>query len=494
MNTAALTSTDSPYVGPRPFRRGELFFGRDREAAGLVQMLIGSRIVLLHSPSGAGKTSLIQAAVEPAMNAREFQSCPPARPFSAVRVSAPLPDTLAGTNRYVMSTVSCLVGHLPDVKVGPDWSISRALDRLAAEPGAASEQFLVVDQFEEILTKDPTDFEGQRGFFLQLGEALEKRNRWALLAMREDYMGGLDRFLRYIPGQLRATYRLDLLDRDAALRAIQEPAKTRGVDFTPSAASKLVIDLQRVRTGDRDATRDRPGIYVEPVFLQVVCESLWQEVHKGGAKPSAITDADLIAFGPLNSALGRYYAAVVNEAAGRDESIERAIREWVRNELLTDDGFLRSQTRVLPRLPGHGDPDSVMRVLQDRYLIRSEQRTSTVWWELSHDRLNEPIIEDNRAWRGKHLEPWQRSAYDWRRGNRDTRYLIDGEQLRAARAARRAGHLTDDEEAFLAASEAKALSNTRLRRAQAFLDRLAVLLVISLVLNAVLLVILLTRH
>ena len=49
------------YVGPRPFETGEKLFGRDREAAKLLNLLVAERIVLLHSPSGAGKTSLVQA-------------------------------------------------------------------------------------------------------------------------------------------------------------------------------------------------------------------------------------------------------------------------------------------------------------------------------------------------------------------------------------------------------------------------------------------------
>ena len=40
-----------------------MFFGRDGELPELVDLLIAERIVLLFSPSGAGKTSLIQAAL-----------------------------------------------------------------------------------------------------------------------------------------------------------------------------------------------------------------------------------------------------------------------------------------------------------------------------------------------------------------------------------------------------------------------------------------------
>src|SRR5713101_5046340 len=85
----------NPYVGPRAFRKNELFFGRERESAGLINTLIAGRIVLLHSPSGAGKTSLIQASVVPALEGRRFQVCARLKPsFSAIRVNAPIPGAL----------------------------------------------------------------------------------------------------------------------------------------------------------------------------------------------------------------------------------------------------------------------------------------------------------------------------------------------------------------------------------------------------------------
>src|SRR4051812_43117897 len=86
-------------------------------------------------------------------------------------------------------------------------------------------------------------------------------HRWALIAMREDYMGGLDRFLPYVPGQLRATFRLDLLDREAAGSAIRDPADRCGAHFAEDAADTLIEDLQRVRTGALDGEATRVGAY-----------------------------------------------------------------------------------------------------------------------------------------------------------------------------------------------------------------------------------------
>src|ERR1043166_290249 len=71
-----MTSADQagaePFVGPRAYKIGEKLFGRDREVLQLLDLLIAERIVLLYSPSGAGKTSLVQAALVPALRHEEF--------------------------------------------------------------------------------------------------------------------------------------------------------------------------------------------------------------------------------------------------------------------------------------------------------------------------------------------------------------------------------------------------------------------------------------
>src|SRR5262245_30805097 len=63
----------NPFVGPRPFEAGERLYGRDHEVRKLLDLLLAERIVLLHSPSGAGKTSLIQAALIPALERVRFE-------------------------------------------------------------------------------------------------------------------------------------------------------------------------------------------------------------------------------------------------------------------------------------------------------------------------------------------------------------------------------------------------------------------------------------
>ena len=77
----------NPFVGPDPFKPGQRLFGRDREARRLFETLVAERIVLLHSPSGAGKTSLVQAGLLPRLEANNFRPLPAFR-FSALSILA----------------------------------------------------------------------------------------------------------------------------------------------------------------------------------------------------------------------------------------------------------------------------------------------------------------------------------------------------------------------------------------------------------------------
>ncbi len=114
----------NPYIGPRPFRTGETLHGRNREILELLDLLIAERIVLLYSPSGAGKTSLIQAGLIPELEREAFRVLP------VIRVSSePPPDVVAdvpsGWNRYVLSALLSLEDGLPEDQQLPLSALAR---------------------------------------------------------------------------------------------------------------------------------------------------------------------------------------------------------------------------------------------------------------------------------------------------------------------------------------------------------------------------------
>src|SRR3954447_9532914 len=81
-------SGTNPYVGPRAFGKADQLYGRDRELRELADLLIAERVVVMHAPSGAGKTSLINAA-DGLLRELERQRF---RPLSPVRVNQRPPN------------------------------------------------------------------------------------------------------------------------------------------------------------------------------------------------------------------------------------------------------------------------------------------------------------------------------------------------------------------------------------------------------------------
>ncbi len=380
-----MTPRRNPYVGPRSFEPGETLYGRDREAAGLQDLVIAERIVLLYSSSGAGKTSLLHAKLLPSMEAAGFR-------IRLIRAGAQ--PSAPSANRFLRATLDSLGAAAQD----------NGLPQFLGKP--TGPELLVFDQFEEVLNIDAANREAKSAFFTQLGEALRPRGRWALFSMREDYIAGLNPYLKLIPTRFAATYCLGLLDREHAIHAIRNPALASGVDFAESAAAKLAADL----------SGESP--YVEPVQLQVVCLRLWDQARPD---PTQIAETDLGGAGDVHQALAAYYTGCVTKAASGG-SPERALRDWFDRRLISREG---TRAQVL-RGPDQGLPDTAIAALVDTHLIRSDQRHNATWFELSHDRLIEPVRESNRRWREANLGPLQRQAEFWDEQKRRDGVLLRG--------------------------------------------------------------------
>lgn len=430
----------SPYVGPRSFGAGETLYGRDREAQALCDLLISERIVLLHSPSGAGKTSLVQARLLPMLAERDFTVLP------VMRVSQEPPADLApGANRYLLSLLLSLQRQLPAAQQLPVGALAGMSlgAMLATLPGQQDGQVLIFDQFEEILTVDPTNVAAKRELFAQVGAALRDRSRWALFVMREEYIAALEPYLRPVPTRLSCTFRLDLLGGEAAAQAIARPAEAHGVGFAPGAVAELVNDLRLVRVQHADGSvATVPGPYVEPVQLQVVCLRLWKTWARRHAAappdtPALIGAEDIAAMGDVGEALEAYYDECLAEVCADQQVAERSVRDWFDGQLITPRG-LRNQV-LKGQESTQGLANATIAALIDTYLVRAEQRRGLTWYELAHDRLVEPVVASNSAWRDRHLQQFQRQATLWQAQGRPDGLLLRGKALEAAEEWLRAG-------------------------------------------------------
>jgi len=444
---------NNPFIGPRSFRDGETLYGRDAETTKLLDLVIASRIVLLYSPSGAGKSSLLESSLRRQLREEGLNVLPTIRMKPRGRGVGELPPD---ANPFAMSVVLSLEGgeSPPEKSRLSELSrldLSRYLDRLEETANEASESrytVLIFDQFEEVLTSG-CDAEAERArqsFFAQLGAALTPRHRWAVFAIREDYLAGLDPYAHLIPTRFCATFRLDLLRTERAKEAICRPAAASGVALTAEVTDALVSELSKVRRG----AQELPGLFVEPVTLQVVCHRLWD------LAPDGVGTIDVArvqeAVGEIDRALSEYYSTNVQRVARENGVSERRLRDWFELSLLSEHG-VRSQVAEGP-FPDLDPEACIVRCLVDRFLVRTETRGGTTWFELAHDRLIRPVVQDNQTWREKNLNVAQRGAESWVRSHRANRFLLDsGELVEAMRWSRQhPDELMETDRQFLDAS------------------------------------------
>ena len=166
-----------------------------------------------------------------------------------------------------------------------------------------------------------------------------------------------------------------------------------------------------------------------------------------------ITAEDLHQSGDVNEALERFYEATLPGVMAGTGVSERALRAWVSGALITP-----AQTRGLVyrgATDTAGLPHPGIDLFDAGFLVRPVLRGSDTWYELSHDRLVEPIQEANRRWQADYANPLTEAALTWKAGGNQAADLLEGRGLITARAfaATHPGDLTEDETAFLAASE-----------------------------------------
>ncbi|TEU20329.1 MAG: hypothetical protein E3J21_02530, partial [Anaerolineales bacterium] len=422
---------ENPYVGPRPFEvwHQRRFFGRDWEADELVSLVVAHPAVMLYAQSGAGKTSLLNAKLIPLLRDEEGLEVMP-----VVRVAGEVPEEVQPEQIENFFVFNILLGWTdeadPAQLVGLSLSaFLKGRPRPEEEEGQPTLRVVIFDQFEELFTLYPERWTEREGFFTQVADALsEDPFLRVLFVLREDYLAQLDPYVALLPERLRTRFRLERLRRKAALAAVKGPLMDTERFFAPGVAEGLVEELLKIRVETRvGETVEVPGKFVEPVQLQVVCRSLWEELPLGtreitlvGAKPAEIqafkeepspkvteiTLEHLRTFGDVDQALLGFYERALSSTVQQTKVKEEELREWFERDLITPVGTRGTAYRGAESTGGV--PNVAVDVLEGQHLIRAERRAGARWYELTHDRFIGPIQRSNEAWRAARRERWLR--------------------------------------------------------------------------------------
>ena len=473
-----MNTISNPYIGPRTFTEGERdrFYGRERESDELLARVLSEQEVVFYAQSGAGKSSLVNTHLIPDLREEGIQ-------VLLGRVGGDIPAGLEVDNIFVFNLLRSLSMNEVNVDALSKLSISEFLV-LGSDGDKSKRRALVIDQFEEIFSTHDEAWEKRGEFFKQLARALKADPRLrVVLVIREDFIASLDPYAKLMPGRFQARYYMQRLEYAAALKAVKEPVKGKEFSrpYAEGVAEKLVDDLRSVkvfRPGVGNVME--PGQYVEPVQLQVVCYNLWENLSKRKEDGQEITEEDLENVGDVNASLGSYYAARV-EAVSRVTNVkERKIRAWFTEKLISPNG-IRNMVTYDPRGESEGLENEVIHSLSD--LVRAETRGGGVFYELTHDRLVEPILVNNKEWEDDHLNLLQLGAPLWDGRGRSDGLLLRGNELREAESWAKANssELTAAENLYLEASLKLRAQAERDRRRNRLVKALAVSATIAMI-------------
>ena len=290
-----------PYRGLGSFRQSDaaIFFGRDGEASLLLDRLERDAFVAVVGPSGAGKTSFVQAGVVPRLRQGAWRTLslrPQRRPFAA------------------LSALLCR--DLPRELRPPDVSATR----LREEPGAlgvalralgaahGARVLLFVDQLEELCTLvvDPRERLDFARALLAAADVPEGPVR-VVVGLREDFLTQLGAL--GMRGALqRGLFLLRALEEDALRAAVSRPAERFGYRVATGVTEEIVTAVASQRSA--------------LPLLQFVCRALWERRDKDTL---TLTRRAFDALGGLSGALSRHADAVIRGLRPEQRAVAREL-------------------------------------------------------------------------------------------------------------------------------------------------------------------------
>ncbi|MGW6010584.1 nSTAND1 domain-containing NTPase [Streptomyces sp. NPDC055210] len=480
----AWDTTRCPYPGLEPFASDDaaVFFGRDRETQGLLELLqptlqhTAGRFVAILGPSGSGKSSLLHAGVLPRLSRRPRQ-------WEVVSPFRPGRDPVRNLARalelsFVRHDHPRACRELErELRQGPAALVELAAELLRCERADGGDQrrvMIVADQLEELLTLSGA---AEQHFFLELlgGALSEESPLWVLATARSE-------FLTTSPERAGLTEVIDdslvvePLSRARLAEVIDSPARYAGLDFAPGLVARMVEE-----TTGGDA-------------LSLLAYTL-RELYERAGRAGVVTASDYEVVGGVVGALRRRADSI------RDELVRHGKGATVLPTLLKLAAVEGEQEPTRRRVPystlADDERDVVDAFIEARLLIRRSTADEETVVEAAHESLLRqwgPLHEAVEASRHtlRLRSELERLAADWDRGGQEESYLLRRGRLAVFQdwAAVHAGELGLLEQRFLSAGQELATreidearrSNRRLRRLLAGLAVLTVLTVLASVL------------
>ncbi|MET8116172.1 nSTAND1 domain-containing NTPase [Streptomyces prasinus] len=514
-----------PYRGLSAFTSQDAgwFFGRERATAALVERVferVGSGPLMLVAPSGAGKSSLLNAGLVPALRRGEFPM-PGADRWPVVAftpTSRPLDELLERTAKAVGGDLAVTV---EEVRGNPD-AVLDAIRAMVGDPPQPSGErrpspcrsVLIVDQFEELFTLC-ADEDERRSFVRVLCALAAPRPEEnahgptvVVLGVRADFTGNCLDLPELAPVLTDGLFVLPPMSVVELRESITRPAELAGLTLQPGLVPLLLRDAGLRDEGLRDEPDGTPlggaprgsgrdtgsGADVTPSgVLPLVSHALlatWQ--RREGA---VLTVAGYERAGGIRGAIAR---TAENVFARLYPAEQKTIRRVLSRLVYVADGGGATRRRtsraaLVERFADEAAADGATAAL-DAFVRARLVTVDSDTVEITHEALLQawPRLRDwihaDRAGLLLHQQ-LAHAAAEWEREGRDPSALYRGTRLSTVRSWADEldgwSRLGPGEEAFLGASLAEQEGHERqavrqVRLQQAMLATLVVLLGLAL--------------
>ncbi|MFE5295364.1 hypothetical protein [Streptomyces sp. NPDC056632] len=421
--TVGPVTDDCPYPGLAPFTAGQAdrFHGRRRLLTELGERLADChadhRPLVVVAPSGAGKTSLLQAGLSQDLD-RGRIPVPGSRHWPRLLLTP-----TAHPLRELTTRLAELAGETDPT--ADWWTTDRAgfADRLRRTAGGSGPVLVVVDQAEELFTLC-ADEEERRAFVKVLEWLAGGAVALVVLALRADFYARCAELPWLRAAVQNNQLLLPPMTRDELLDAIRLPARAAGLRLEPGLAEVLVADF--------GATHG----FAEPGALPLLAHALratWQN-----RQGRLLTVAGYTGTGGVAHALGNSADRVHDQLDPAGRRIARRLFLGMVNigEDTADSRRRIRRDHLLASFPDKAAAEAVLAAFTGKRLLVQERDTVSLTHEalLSAWPLLHGWINDDRP-RNLVLQDLDTAARAWHATGREPDALHRGKPLDRALAA-----------------------------------------------------------
>src|SRR4029077_3526735 len=357
---------------------------------------LANRLVVVYAKSGLGKTSLLNAGV--ALSLRKVASLTlfgrvndlKSGPLTAVREGI-----RAEAERQHVEYVQGESGSL--------WRFFKSVEFWRGDLLLAP--VLILDQFEELFTvqseKARETFLSELGYLVRgvpppsLPQIDSNVSNAApsvrvVLSLREDFLGILEEASDRIPQIMDHRFCLAPLRCERATKSITGRAAIDDPDIATKPfrlEPEFVTSILDYLTKSTAGARGPGGRYVEPFHLQLICQRIEKIVafkQKMSSEEIVLSSTDLGGEVALTQTLESFYTDAIRSLPGRQ--LRGAVRLLCEQFLISPEGRrLSLEERELQRQVKL--PHDTLSQLVERRLLRTDRRSDSTYYELSHDAL-----------------------------------------------------------------------------------------------------------